>query len=196
MHDNYKEFLIKFIKHDKSVIEPFIALHFNLLANFVKKFGGSKQDAEDLMQDALYVLYKILKFKKKVILEKNIDEYFRGIYRNIWYYRFRKIENDKNEIKTIKYDKLESQLSGTLLVDNNAIDEIKREERYKLYRKHLLKLGKNCQKVLKMTQLGLSNKAMAEIMDYSMDYLYKKKTLCKKNLIESIKNDPYYENYI
>lgn len=177
------EKIIEGIAHKNyNVIKSFIDENFKSMCTFVEYKGGTEVDAEDLMQDAMMVLYNIITNKKDIIKE-DVNDYFFGIYNRLWQRRFRVQKNDiSNEIKVVIYYDI---------IDEDAdIDEhINNNERYNLYNKYINRLTKECKELFNYIFSGLSVMEAAKKLKYSIDFLYKKRSMCKKQLLENIKFD-------
>jgi hypothetical protein len=70
-------------------------------------------------------------------------------------------------------------------------------EKIKIYQKHFLSLGDDCQKVLRLFLRKISLREIAEIMGYKTEkYAKTRKYECKEELKNRILNDPNYLNLI
>lgn len=186
MLSNNKKVLEGILKKNRLIIEKFVEYNFTKLLVFVKNNSGTVEDAEDLMQDALIVLYKIVK-NSEVKIEENLNLYFSGIYRKLW---FRQIQN-KLKQSDVYYNDISD--ATTLMLNEETLQEINRNERYKLYKKHYYKLDKLCKKIFKMVKNGVHVLEIANELKYKKQYIYTKKILCKKELLERIMKDPMFE---
>jgi DNA-directed RNA polymerase specialized sigma24 family protein len=187
MRLNKKLIQKNYIAEDDLFVKELIKSHFSALHRYVLKNGGNKEDAEDLMQDALIVFLNVI-HNDKYKIEKNDSLYFKGIYIKLWANHCRKLTNEMHiEDENIKFyiDIMEIE---------NVMTEINRNERYKLYYKHLQKIDINCQKIFRLMQNGVSVIDIIEEFNFTKLYFYKKKSLCKKELLKRIKNDPDYKN--
>jgi hypothetical protein len=80
-------------------------------------------------------------------------------------------------------------------VDNeNILDQIETNERFRLYQKYFKQLNEDCQKVLELFLNKVPLREIAEIMGYSSEkYAKKRKYICKEILINNIQKDPKYK---
>lgn len=134
------------------------------MSTYVLQNKGTKEDARDLMQEALYQLYRLSLNPKRKRIE-NISGYFRSMYVNLWL----KILKTKERQKHIK--QLEEE-------DNLDIQE----ERYRQYRLAFTKLGKDCQQVIDLFLSGYTMEQIAQLLDTTVTYAKRKKYLCKEKL--------------
>ncbi len=78
-----------------------------------------------------------------------------------------------------------------------AEKQIDDELEMRLFRKHFLKLGEECQKVLQMSLDGVSYEEIAKKMGYKSEKIVRnKKYKCKEALIKMIKKDPEYKDFM
>ena len=176
-------------RQDSVVIESFISKNADSIIRFVKENGGALEDAEDLIQDAMMVLLKIA-MKEEFVLQKSVADYFYGIVKNLWYERFR------GKINVQDYIEVDRTKSEYIDNDDDIIDAINKNERYALYEKHLNKMDDDCRQIFELTNTGIDVNVIAQKMNYTTAYFYKKKFLCKKELITKIMNDPRYHELI
>ncbi len=151
--------------------------------NLIKKRGGNQEDASDVFQEALVVIFK----KTKDIdfqLNSSFFTYFYAICRNIWSGRQRKKSNQE-----LTFDN-----QTLLIVGDTPHLDTERNEQYYLYRKKFSELGKNCQKIL---TLYIQRTSMAEIMRLmgfkNINQTKARKFLCKKKLVQLVKEDPSFK---
>lgn len=186
MHIEDKEFVKGLLEKNNSIIEEFVALHYNNLVIFVRNYGGTIEDAEDLMQDALIVLYNLFN-NKTGELKKSPSTYFIGVYRKIWF------KSIRNRFKHVDNYNFEEEISIDFFKpENDYLLAIKKNERYKLYRKHFNKLGEGCRNIMKLLHKGTPAQEIIKEYNYTLLYFYKKKSLCKKELRERIYKDKKY----
>jgi DNA-directed RNA polymerase specialized sigma24 family protein len=77
---------------------------FPSVARFVANRGGTFDDAKDIFQDALVILYEKYAFEKDVVFESP-ERYLIGIAKHLW---IRKFNSDH---KTVGLDELEKNIS-------------------------------------------------------------------------------------
>ena len=163
--------------------------YFPLAKSIVEKNSGSHEDAEDVFQDGIIVLYqKIL--SGPLTLNCSLKTFFFSICRNIWMQRL------DRKWRLLYSDDLVSETVG----DYDAIPiEINEEklERTRLYQIHFLSLPADCQKILKMFLSKSSLKEIAECMGFKdVTYAKTRKYLCKNMLRKKILKDPRYKMFL
>ncbi|WP_350291580.1 sigma-70 family RNA polymerase sigma factor [uncultured Croceitalea sp.] len=176
------EILHGFITGNSLVLREIYSRHFPEVKSYIVKNSGTENDAKDIFQDALVITYQKLK-SDSLNLECSLATYIFAVSRNLWMNSLRKRK------KTISVDAV---LDISVNLEKGILYEIERQERVSLYQKHFLKLGENCQQVLKHFFLGKKMQEIASLMDYTHAYTRKKKFECKKKLLEMIEADPVY----
>ena len=165
---------------DKSVSYLYDSF-FDTIKSYVLKNTGTEDDAYDIFQDALMVLFKKIQLND---LEENTDVkgYVFGVSKNLWHEHLRK--NRKN----VEMDKE--------LVDDFDPSDLLDTPLEQIVQRSFLKLKPECQEVLNMVIKGHDYKDIARKMNYkSEDYARRKKYLCKEALIKIVKADPEFSDY-
>lgn len=163
--------------------------YFSLAKSIVEKNSGSYQDAEDVFQDGIIVLYqKIL--SGPITLNCSLRTFFYSICRNIWMQRLDR-----------KWRLLYSDdLVGEAVEEYDSVPlEINEEkiERTRLYQVHFLSLPADCQKILRMFISRMSLKEISAKMGFKdVTYAKTRKYLCKNMLRKKIIKDPRYKMFI
>jgi len=153
------------------------------LERMVTKNSGNKEDAEDLIQESVLILYKKLQ-TEGFELNSTIGTFLYGIAKRVW---LRKLKSNSKKWVT-------SDDNMQLSVGDDKEEEELQISRMHLYRKHLGKLGADCQKILRLFFDNFSMEEIASRMGYtSAGYAKKKKYKCKNKLIELIKADPLFK---
>jgi len=110
--------------------------------------------------------------------------YFYAVCRNIWSNKWRK----KAGKEVTLYDTM------PLISDEDSEPILEQSEAYFLYRKMFLRLGEDCQKVLRLYLRKVSMEKIMEQMGYgSVSYTKKRKFTCKEKLVSLIKSDRSYQ---
>lgn len=170
---------------DAKAIKIFYKKNFSYIKGFVLKNSGNEEDAEDIFQDALIVIYEKLKAGSLDIYSNvTLRTYLYAICKNMWRSRLRKRK------KII--------IDNEVLKENEGIEvsigeELDRKEREELYRKYFLTLNTSCREILSLVFDGKNMKEIASITGYSNGYTRKKKFECKKALLERLEKDPIFQ---
>ena len=170
-------------QNNSTIIRAIYKNYSKAILHLVLTNGGKKEDAHDVFQEGLMIIYQKSK-KTDFQLTSSFSTYFYAVCRNIWSNKSRKKSNTE-----VTFD------NQTLsIIENLSVNDIEENEEYALYRKKFLELGKDCQRVL---NLFLQKTEMKEIMRKmgfsSVGYAKKRKFMCKQKLIQLIKKDPKFK---
>ncbi len=147
---------------------------------------GNEDDAEDVFQESIILIYRKIT-NESFELTSTFKTYMFAVCWNMWKKELRYRSRHKNIKEGYQY-----------LAQNpeNLNVEYELHRRYKLYQEHFKKLGKDCQKILKMVLKGDSYQKIAKKMRLkSAQYVKKRKYICKEELIEAIRNDKRYNDF-
>jgi RNA polymerase sigma factor (sigma-70 family) len=190
MSDYSNQELLNGILRNDTIVLQFIFKNFYSNINFfIKKNNGSDEDANDIFQEAIIVMYRKLK-ANEVVLDCTFDTYLYSICRFLW---LKELGKRKVEQETIK----DNHEFNDEIYDDGLETVVELNERYKLYQKHFANLGKDCQKILQLYFDKVPLKNIAEIMGFKSEkYAKKRKYFCKEYLIKSIKQDLEFRNIL
>lgn len=174
--------IIEGVRHqDEKVLNYLYDNYFKLVKNHVIKNNGTEDDASDVFQETIILLYQKI-CENNLELTSDLRGFFFGIARNVWNNLFR--QKSKTE-----------ELHNIDIVEEND-EEVSDQLFMKIMTRAFNKLKPECQEVLKMFYDGLSFEEIAQKMNYKNEiYARRKKYLCKEALIEIIKSDPEYIEY-
>lgn len=149
--------------------------------NHVLKNSGSQEDVSDVFQDSVIVLYKQIT-EENLNLTTDLKGYFFGIARNVWSAQLRK--NQRNtELDIDIADDDQEEYADPLLerVVSRAFQKLKPDQ----------------QLILSLFSDGHSYDEIAIRMNLKNEtYARRKKYLCKEALLDQVKDDPEYQEYI
>ncbi len=173
-------------RRDNRVLRFIYKTYYPAVVKLILENSGTEDDAKDIFQESLIVVFKNIREKADFKLESGFQTYIYSIARLLWLKHLRK---NRNHEKTLK--------------ENHPFIEFEepkpfREEdiRYALYQRAFIKIPPDCQKILKMSVDGIAQKEIADTLGFkSENYIKKRKHFCKEYLIGKIKEDPEYGNY-
>ncbi len=178
--------IINAIKHgDDAVIKAFYKKHLPRIISYVLKNSGETEDARDIFQDAMVLVFEKIK-ANKLQINCALGTYVYGICKYLWLNRLRRM--GKTEINDAAFVKLEDPIS-------NAEEMIDKAEKKSLIQKYLLKLGTGCQEILLMFFGGYSLREIAKEKDFTEGYTRKRKFACQKQLMKLTANDPVFKEF-
>lgn len=150
---------------------------------FIMQNQGSLEDAKDIYQDAMMVIYQKLQLNN-LKLTCSFSTYLYSVSRLLW-------------LKQLEKRKLWKQFTedaeNFINLDDSIFSIYEMNERYRLYQSHFKRLSFSCQKVLELFLARIPLKEIARILGFkSEQYAKKRKHQCKEKLVNNIKNDPEY----
>ena len=170
--------------NDNEVLNFIYRKYFPEIRFFVIKNSGSDEDAQDVFQEAIIIIYK--KLKDGVLdLTCSFKTYLYSVCRIVWLKQL-----EKRKVKKDGFS------DNQVFVDlQEGVDEMAEEqERFKLYQKHFQTLHVDCQTILKMFLKKVPLKQIAKEMNIQSEkYLKKRKYQCKEILVKRIQNDPDFK---
>lgn len=167
---------------DDKVLNWLYDNYFQSVRNHVLNNSGSDDDVSDVFQDAIIVLYNQIT-EDKLRLTSDLKGYFFGIARNVWNSQLRKKQ------KTIE---LEFDLPDEEETEDQSDPTLER-----IISKVFQRLKPDQQMVLNLFSDGLSYEEIAVKLNLKNEvYARRKKYLCKEALLELVKEDPEYQEYL
>ena len=156
--------------------------YFQSVKNHVLGNSGSDDDVPDVFQDSIIVLYNQIT-EDNLNLTTDLRGYFFGIARNVWSAQLRKKQR-------------------TIELEIDVPDEEDSEEQYdpvleRVISRVFKKLKPDQQMVLNLFSEGHSYEEIALMMDLKNEvYARRKKYLSKEALLELVREDPEYQEYL
>lgn len=176
------DYLTGIAENDFGVLQAIYRESLPKVIQFVKKNSGTADDAKDVFQEAILVI-----FRKTTTgglqLTTRFHVYLFSVCKRIWLKKLK-----KNWKKEVPFE--EEMESG---FEEHLEEHFLTSRKWVLFNKHFQQLSEECMKALKMLFNGHSSVEIAATMGYSEDYAKRKKYKCKMQLAELIKNDPEYK---
>jgi len=176
-------------KRKKSYIE-YIYLEFTpLVAHHVCQNSGHTSDVDDLVQEAMLILYQ-RSMSQTFKLECSLKTYFFSICKNLWLQqlarKYRLLYQADSEV---------NEPHSTYRSDNP--DRLEEEAvKHRLLYKSMLALPKDCQHLLELYFLEIPYKEIARMLKLKDEIIVKtRKYACKNLLRKKIMNDPEFHQY-
>lgn len=169
---------------DVLILNNIYKVYFPTIKRFIIDNRGSEQDAKDVFQEGIIIIYRKIK-EGNLNLTSSFKSYIYAVCRFIW---IKQLSKDKENA-----EKLDNYLEYEE-VPEVSLDEYEKNEQYKLYQKHFVRLEKDCQKLLRLFLQNMPLKEIAvELGIESQIYIKRKKYKCKEQLVRYIKSDPNYK---
>lgn len=168
--------------NDTKVITEIYESYGPMVAKYVLENSGNIQDAKDVMQDAMIVIYKKID-KGDFELTSSFQTYLFSVCRFIW---LRKIKKNKKEVIT-------STFEDRLTTNQGWEDTLIESRKLVLMKTKISELSAECRQLLSMSFKGVSGKDIAGQMNYTVEFVKRKRFRCKNALIKAIKADPEFQ---
>lgn len=144
--------------------------------------SGSIEDVSDVFQDSIIVLYNQIT-EDNMDLTTDLKGYFFGIARNVWSAQLRKKQ------RTVELD--------VDLPEEEGLEDQSDPILERIVSRIFQKLKPDQQMVLNLFSEGNSYEEIAVKMNLKSEvYARRKKYLCKEVLLELMKEDPEYQEYL
>jgi RNA polymerase sigma factor (sigma-70 family) len=172
------------IRGDTDVIDYIYQSSYRSVRKYVKDNNGDEQDAEDMFQEALMIIYKKIQ-NNNFELSASFSTYLFSVAKYIWF----------NELRRRK-------TRGTIRKEPDEFEDLYKDlgdvyievERNKLFEKHFATLPDHCKKLLRCVFEGLSLEEITKEMNYTSQQHTKNRRLkCKIVLYKKITNDPKFK---
>ncbi len=166
----------------KDAIQQIYDSCFPIVRSYIMMKNGSKDDAWDVFQDAMMVLFKKCQ-TSEFKLTSSVCTFLRGVSHNIW---LKKRTKKNNSTVTISEDQ-------ELIDEYDLQKTLVQVEREQLFRSKLAELGDRCQKILRLFFDKIKMVEIANQLGYASDNVAKKAAFnCRKKLTTLVQNDPRY----
>ncbi len=153
------------------------------IIQWIKQNNGSEQDARDVFQEAILALYGRVR-QGDFELTCSLKSYLMVVCRNLWLNQLRR----QKKVVPLDQDSKEEEV-----LDNGIHQAMEQTEKGRLFVKHFLALGKDCQEILSAFFAKIPFRKIAEEKGTSEGYLKKKKFKCKERLLQAVQADPLFE---
>lgn len=162
---------------------------FPLIRFLVTENGGAGEDAEDIFQDGIIIIYSKISLNE-LRLTSSFKTYMYSVCRNLWLQKL-------NKRKAI-FDKL-SDVEEYIDLPKDMLSEasIEETELHRIIQIHFLSLADDCQKLLRLFIKNIPLREIASILGYKTEkYAKTRKYLCKEELKKRIASDPRSQKII
>ncbi len=177
------DYIAAILTGDHTLLRQMYQRFFPLIRNLVQQNGGSEDDAKDVFQDAVMVIYEKAKHPD-FQLTSQFSTYLYGVCRNLWLSRQQK--KSSKEV-TIPDD-------AKYMADKLPDTDYAALEQRKLYDKAFVRLGEDCQKLLSLYFQKMQMEEIASLMGYGSEgYARRRKFMCKEHLTNLVKSYPEYQ---
>lgn len=178
------------LRHDNLILQYIYKQYYYNINYFIRKNQGSEDDASDIFQEAIIIIYRKIKENDLVFEKSSFKSYLFSVCRFLWLKQLEKRRIEKEKLN----DSLPYQED---LYDDNLNELVEKNERYGLYQKHFSTLSSDCQKLMQLFFEKVPLKEIAKVMGYKSEkYAKKRKFKCKELLVNRIKQDAEFKKIL
>jgi RNA polymerase sigma factor (sigma-70 family) len=177
------ELLNGLVSQDEKILREFYESYFQSVRRYVLSNNGNDDDARDLFQDVLLVLFQKVR-NEQLQLTCSLKTYLYSVSRFLWL-------KELNKRKWISYQSVDQEEFVDADADIAFINE--KNERLLFFHKCFQKLSEGCRKVLSLFNEGFSIAEITQQMGYkSEQHTKNRRYRCKQSLINNIKAEYDY----
>jgi len=184
------EILRGILRNNSLILRHIYKQYFYKIHSFVTNNSGDSDEANDIFQESIIVIYRKLKENNLILSNCSFETYLFSISKLLW---LKQLQRKKESI--VKVEDIHGY--AETVIDDDLSDIIRKNEKYKLFQDHFQKMGKDCQTILQLFFEKVPIKQITEVMGYSSEsYTKKRKHQCKEYLVRSIKQDLNFKKII
>ncbi len=170
------------LKEDRKVLQYIYKKWSPMIDRMVINLGGNGDDAKDIFQEALLVVYRKAKAGELNLCCK-FSTYLFSVGHKLWI----------QELKSAEMKNIRFQWPDDVVCEPEP-EKIDESVLFDLVEKHMNDLSTDCQKILRLHFNRASIEQIAKIMGYkdkhhTMDRKYR----CKQSLMKRLMNDPLFK---
>lgn len=178
------------LRHDSLILQYIYKQYYYKISYFIRKNQGNEDDASDIFQEAIIIIYRKLKENDLIFQKSSFAGYLFSVCRFLWLKQLEKRRIERERLN----DTLPFQEN---LYDENLVELVEKNERYGLYQKHFATLSTDCQKLMQLFFEKVSLREIAKIMGYKSEkYAKTRKFKCKEILVKRIKQDTEFKKIL
>jgi RNA polymerase sigma factor (sigma-70 family) len=191
MNNSYSnEQLLEGIKLNDYNILTFIYQYYYPMIEpiIMKRYGVDIDDAKDVFQDALIVIYEGVCSDSPLKINYSFFTFIATICKRNMFNKTR------NKLKMVQY---ENEEKHPAIDDSEIFELIEKADRIRIYKKHFNDLGEKCRKLLTLVLKEVSIKEITSFFNFqSENFTKKRRNQCKESLFKKIYNDPQLKELI
>lgn len=167
-----EEILVRIRQGDEKVVDHLYKKHYKMMVNHIMKNSGTEDEAKDIYQEAIIVLWQKAA-SGNLTLTSKISTYLFSICQNLW----------RKELE--RKSRLSNEESDAVEISN---DDLK--EKSLIINQCIIELGETCRKILTYYYFEeMSMNDIAEVMGFAnADTAKTKKYKCKQELDKIVKS--------
>jgi RNA polymerase sigma factor (sigma-70 family) len=174
---NTTNIITKLKASDARIVDQAFSLlyreHYPVIRSFITNNSGSEEDAADIFQDALIVLYDKVR-DETFELKCALKTFIYSICRNLW---LKKLNGKKQDV-------VKTEAFSSIELEPNIADILEDTEQSRLITKYLQRIGGDTEKILVHFYFdGMKTEEVTQRMGYANEQVTRnKKSRCLKKL--------------
>lgn len=180
-----EEELVKGIRnHQTDILEYIYQHYFPLTEGYIIHHHGTREQAKDVFQEAMIILYKRIR-SGDLELTCKFGTYLYAICKNIWIQERKKYLLHSEKLRQHPLMVHDPGAERDPLLENHLSE---------LFHRHFNDLSEDCRKILRMYFNNFTIEEIRAKMNYkNIHHAADRKYRCKKSLIKRIVNDPLFK---
>ncbi len=175
--------ILKGISDNNSVvIQHVYDRYFNEIKKFIEKHGGSYDDAMDIFQDSIIVIYEQMQSGKASKI-KTFRSYFYSVCKFRWFNTIR--DGRFGEFTNVELEEILPEFEFNVLSPDLG-EVMEKERRVRIYFRSFMELDSVCQKMIRYVAYGWAIEDIAREMNFSVIYTYRKRQQCLDKLMKKV----------
>jgi RNA polymerase sigma factor (sigma-70 family) len=170
------------LKHDTEVLQYLYKEVFMQIRWLVIHNHGTEQEAKDIFQESMIVLYRKIR-SGKFNLNCSLSTYIYSICRLLWL---------KELQRKVRYNSTDAE-DAMCLADGDSSNQNFEDAKKELFNRHFNELSKGCKEILNLYLSGMPVSEITKSLGFRSDqYTMERKYRCKQRLMEKIINNPLF----
>ena len=176
-----QKYIIGLVRGDDAIINEIFRQYYPQIEVYVLKNNGNVQDAKDLFNDSLKIIY--LQGKKDLILHSSFIGFLKTICKRRWI-------NELKRQKRFTPDVMDQQEPVS---EEDFGKDLAEQEKTLLFRKHFKQLPNRCRQILKFSFEEMNYREIAEKLNLNYSFVRRRAGQCIKTLTAAVKADPIFK---
>ncbi len=168
--------------------EELYARYYKMVASFVQNNSGDDEDTKDLFQEMLFILVKKLR-EPDFQLTSKLGTYIYAVARHLWLRRLKQRGRIQLSVQEEEQERID-------LTDEEIRVKEEFERKHELMASVLETLKEDCRKViLAAFYQKRSHKEIAQMMDYTLQFVKVKMHRCMGNFRKKVQSRPEFKTF-
>jgi RNA polymerase sigma factor (sigma-70 family) len=172
------------LNDDAPVIRHIYAQYAKQTAQFIENNNGTRQDAQDVFQEALMTITR--QAQRGLVLTCPFGAYLHLICRGKWLNELKR--RARNKVTLSATDGFDGMDDAFMLAEQTLRDEAREQ----LFRQCFEQLPESCRQILQLAWSGISLEEVGLQLNRTYGYIRKRKSDCTGKFFELVQSDPEF----